>query len=117
MPQREPKAHYCEDHGVIVHSTHDVELAAWLAYGWHVENQWSFRGEVIEDLPQPFTDKPVRTWLRTRPARRDEQEEYGFSFWYSRATPNAKGAFRAVEFPEPYTYGPIGTPASLRAVA
>jgi hypothetical protein len=103
-----PTAHYCDEYGVIVHSTHDVELAKKLAYAYELEQRGLKPGDTPEypiDLPNP-----VPTWLRTRPARPDEQAAYCISFWYSEGQPGVRGSFPAVEFPE--NGGPLGLPVT-----
>jgi hypothetical protein len=79
---RPPKAHEADGHGIIVHCTHDIELATELVRPWYGEHP----------------PRPVRTWLRTNPCRPDNPE--GWAFIYAPANPGERGAFAAVEFPE-----------------
>uniref|UniRef100_UPI003F493C96 hypothetical protein n=1 Tax=Pseudonocardia sp. CA-138482 TaxID=3240023 RepID=UPI003F493C96 len=102
MGSREPEAKWCEDHGVIVHRTHDVELASWLAYNLLLRMQGREPGQEPYD---PITlPEPACTWLRARPANDNDD----FSFWYEPGQPGQRGAFRCVEFSEKT---PLGTPA------
>ena len=105
MNARKPEAHRVDETGWVVHGTWDIELAERL---------------VAKDDPEEarHLPPPVTTWLRTRPASRGDQEEYGYSCWYCRPrVPGERGAFKAVEFPEPLFTGqkrvfPMGLPAA-----
>lgn len=96
--KKAPKAHYCDEHGVIVHRTHDVEVATKLARDFEMDRLGLIPG-CAPDGPIELPD-PVCTWLRTRPARPDEQDAFCISFWYDPGQPGARGTFAAVEFSE-----------------
>jgi hypothetical protein len=85
---RAPEARWCHEHGVIVHRTHDVDLARQLGLDFLRTNPWA-EGWCWE-LPDP-----VRTWIRTMPHRPGGEHVYS----YAPAEPGERGAFRAVEFP------------------
>jgi hypothetical protein len=95
-----PKARYCQDHGIIVHGTHDVELATDLARAFTCElYDYCSVEEAAQHNIEVVLPAPVRTWLRTRPARPDEQGAWSISFWYAQPKrPGERGSFRAVEF-------------------
>lgn len=94
----------------MVHGTWDVDLARELIRTADPDH--------YNDDPSSYTlPSPVRTWLRTRPASPAERECDGYSFYYiAPKVPGERGAFRAVEFPEPLFTGqktvfPMGLPA------
>lgn len=82
-----PEARTCYEHGIIVHRTHDVELATELA-----------RRLLADDYDDSELPPPIRTWLRVTPCRPDHPE--GWTYTYDRAEPGQRGAFAAVEFPD-----------------
>lgn len=88
MSTKKPEAHLVDETGWVVHGTWDIELATALVK--HADTD-------VWELPSP-----VRTWLRTRPGH--PSEEYRF-YYCAPKVPGERGAFRAVEFPEPMFHG------------
>ena len=99
--RKEPEARYCEDYGIVVHRTHDLAIATGLALDLTRELRGYLPTDVLPEWEEIRLSAGVPTWLRTRPARPEEQDAYCIRYWYHPPRQaEERGAFRAVEFPD-----------------